>query len=1176
VEKDTKKDRKIRKRLGYTAIIVVGLVLLYTIAGFVVAPAIIKSYMPDIVAEHLNLQAGVDETRINPFLMTLTMRGLEVKDPTGEHLAGFKELFVDFQLASIFKRAYIFRDIRLTGPEGAVSILRDGRLNLAVLLDNLPDSSNTENNPSLDLPPVQVARIRIDQGRLKFSDRSRPTPFEAEVFPVQLNLDGFSTRENSQSSFDLAAQTDKGAAIKAKGQVAVTPLTAQGNLAVAGLDARRLWRYIQDQVNFEITDGRLDMAADFEVSAMDDELQAKLKGGTVGLMDFKLAEKGGTEPLIFVPSFSVAGAEIDLNAKQVSIEKVQTGDARFKSWISPEGTIQLANLLIPESPPLKKKSLTAKVDPTIDFNLQGWNIHIKDVALKNYGIYVEDRGLSPPVPLTFQPINLTVKNLSNRENAKATVAVDLKNDSGGKFEIMGEVGIKPIAARGGAYDVSVVDQVFQVTVADGNLKLSDFKLTEKGHANPLILLPSFSVAGAAFDLNRKGVTIQSVTSRDARFQSWLTKDGTFSLVSLFSQPQSTNVQKSALVEAVPTDIDVKDWTLRIADVAIDNYGFTVEDRGLSNPVSMTFQPINVRLKNLTNQAKERTKFAVHVKDEFGGTVAIDGEAGISPLFADYQLQVSQAAIKKLQPYLDDVAKIEVVSGTVDVNGRIRFAPTAGDTPQLSYRGGLRMNDFEVSSPLSEGGLMKLASFSINGLQADLEPNRLDISEILIDRLDGSLIIEPDGTLNVNRVIASVGSEGTDISQTLLGQLVQYLKFKIEGPLPVKVDTFRVENGAALFADHSISPHFEMEAQNMNGTMTGLSSDSASLVNVDIEGKIDHSASLKISGQLTPFSEKVYTDITMSLRDFEMTGLSPYAGKYAGYTLEKGRLSLALDYTLEENMVDGDNKILLQRLTLGQRTDSPDAVDLPIGLAVVLLKDRNGNIKFELPVRGNLDDPQFEVGSVLGNTMIKFVTGVVTSPFKALDGVLGALNTAELHQVAFEPGSSDLQSAQSKKLDNLVKLLNERPALRVEIKGKANSQADRKVLAEIVLEDRLRLLKAREIQDTGGRVPDDIGQMSLSRDERPRLILEAYRQKFGQTPDVLPGIDDVAAIEKELLEKISVNDSQLRGLARKRATQIKNHLVHGGKVDVKRIELLREKVDAAGQGPVTAVLSLSSG
>jgi hypothetical protein len=472
--------------------------------------------------------------------------------------------------------------------------------------------------------------------------------------------------------------------------------------------------------------------------------------------------------------------------------------------------------------------------------------------------------------------------------------------------------------------------------------------------------------------------------------------------------------------------------------------------------------------------------------------------------------------------------------------------------------------------------MKLASFSINGLQADLEPNRLDISEILIDRLDGSLIIEPDGTLNVNRVIASVGSEGTDISQTLLGQLVQYLKFKIEGPLPVKVDTFRVENGAALFADHSISPHFEMEAQNMNGTMTGLSSDSASLVNVDIDGKIDHSASLKISGQLTPFSEKVYTDITMSLRDFEMTGLSPYAGKYAGYTLEKGRLSLALDYTLEENMVDGDNKILLQRLTLGQRTDSPDAVDLPIELAVALLKDRNGNIKFELPVRGNLDDPQFEVGSVLGNTMIKFVTGVVTSPFKALDGVLGALNTAELHQVAFEPGSSDLQSAQSKKLDNLVKLLNERPALRVEIKGKANSQADRKVLAEIVLEDRLRLLKAREIQDTGGRVPDDIGQMSLSRDERPRLILEAYRQKFGQTPDVLPGIDDVAAIEKELLEKISVNDSQLRGLARKRATQIKNHLVHGGKVDVKRIELLREKVDAAGQGPVTAVLSLSSG
>jgi hypothetical protein len=1201
VEKEIKKDRKIRKRLGYTAIVVAGLVLLYAIAGFVAAPAIVKS-------DHLNLQAGVDEIRINPFLMTLTLRGLEVKDPAGEHLAGLKEVFVDFQLASIFERTFIFRDIHLTGPEGVVSILPDGRLNLVVLLENLPESSNSANNPSSDLPPVLVKRIQIDQGRLKFSDRSRPTPFEAEVFPARLNINAFSTRANSQSSFDFAAETDKGAAIRAKGQVGVTPLTAQGNLLVKGLDTRRLWRYIQDQVNFEITDGHLDMAADFEVGAVDDELRVKLQSGTVGLMDFKLAEKGGAEPLIFVPAFSIAGGKIDLNAKQVSIESVQTGDARFKSWISPEGTIQLANLFIPESSPPRKKSISAKVAPAVDFNLQGWNIHIKDVALENYGIYVEDRGLTPPLPLTFQPINLSVKNLTNQENAKATVAVDLKNDSGGKYEIKGEVGIKPLAARGnlaisglgarrlwryvqdqvnfeitdgrldlgGAYDVSVVDQVFQVTVTDGNLKLSDFKLTEKGHANPLILLPSFSVAGAELDLNRRRVAIQSVTSRDARFQSWLTKEGTFNLVSLLSPPQSADVQKSAIVSAVPIKVDVKDWTLRIADVAIDNYGFMVEDRGLSHPVTMTFQPINVRLNNLTSQAKERTKFAVDVKDDFGGRIVIDGEAGISPLFADYQLKVSQAAIKKLQPYLDDIAKIEVVSGTADVNGRIRYAPTAGDAPQLSYRGALRINDFEVASPLSEGELMKLASFSINGLQADLEPNRLDISEIVIDRLDGSLIVERDGTLNVNRVIASVGSEGTDISQTMLGQLVQYLKFKIEGPLPVKVDTFRVENGAALFADHSISPHFVMEAQNMNGTMTGLSSDSTSLVDVNIEGKIDHSASLKISGQVTPFSQKVYTDINMSLRDFEMVGLSPYAGKYAGYTLEKGRLSLALDYTLEENIVDGDNKILLQRLTLGQRTDSPDAVDLPIELAVALLKDRNGNIKFDLPVHGNIDDPQFSIGSVLGNTMIKFVTGVVTSPFKALDGVMSALNTADLHQVAFEPGSSDLQSAQSKKLDDLAKLLNERPALRVEIKGTADSQADRQVLAEIALEDRLRLLKAREIQDTGGRVPDDIGQLRLSRDERPRLIVEAYRQKFGQAPDVQPGTDDVAAIEKELLEEISVDDTKLRGLARKRATRIKNHLVQGGKVDVKRIDILREKVDAAGQSPVTAVLSLSAG
>ena len=135
----------------------------------------------------------------------------------------------------------------------------------------------------------------------------------------------------------------------------------------------------------------------------------------------------------------------------------------------------------------------------------------------------------------------------------------------------------------------------------------------------------------------------------------------------------------------------------------------------------------------------------------------------------------------------------------------------------------------------------------------------------------------------------------------------------------------------------------------------------------------------------------------------------------GYTVKKGQLSLALEYTLQADIIDGKNEILLQQLTLGQRTDSPDAISLPLDLAVALLKDSDGNIRIKVPVRGDINNPDFSVGNVLADTLIKFVTGIVSSPFKIVEGLAGAFTAADLERIYFAPGSSALKDDQVKKL-----------------------------------------------------------------------------------------------------------------------------------------------------------------
>lgn len=994
MEDQTENKNKKIKRLKYAAAIAAGLVILYGITGYFVIPPIIKSYMPKYMAENFKLNISITEIKVNPFSLALTLRGFEIKDPDDEHLAGFEALYINFQLSSIFRRTFTFGDIRLTGPEGIVKVLPDGKLNVIFLLETF-NASESENVQDSRLPPIFVKRLQIDQGRIKLSDLSRPTPYEVELYPIHLNLNDFSTHPDSDSPISFTATTGDGEVFHWEGRLAVNPLRAQGHFALSGLNARTLWKYARDLVRFEITDGWIDLTA--------------------------------------------------------------------------------------------------------------------------------------------------------------------------------------------AYEIDVGEKGFQAILENTNLKLHDLKISEKGGENTLISVPQLSVEGIKIDLLNRIAGINSIKSRDAKFLSWLSKDGTMLYLNLFSM-ENLEGQKGPVFQLLDEPgSDSKPWLLTVDEVSLTDYSVVYEDRKLAKPVRLTFQPINLTIKNLSNQKNSRHEFSLNLKDDMGGAVNISGVAGIDPVAADLTLQVSNAAIRKLQPYVDEVLKLDIVSGTADVNGRIRYTESGGKKAKLRYDGTYSIRDVEVRDKATKSVLTKLGSVAVKGIQFDLEPNRLNISEVVVDRPYANIVVEPDGSINVTNVVPAGGVDDAELSDSLLGRIVNTIKLKIKGPIPIDINTLRVENGTAQFKDRSLKPNAAMEVGDMTAMIKGLSSTQLKPADVQIEGKVGRHAPLNISGEFIPFGDKVYTDMKVSLKNFELTEVSPYSGKYAGYTLEKGKLSLSLEYTLEENVINGKNQILLQRLTLGQPTNSPDAVQLPIKLAVALLKDRNDNIDVDVEISGNIDDPQFNAGDMLAGTMIKFVNGVVSAPFKLLAGTVGSIGGAGkgLSQVAFDSGSETLHPEQAKKLDVIARALHERPALRLEIKGRADSRSDKIVLAEKALEEHLKRLRAQEMRAEGVTVPSDKSEIVLTDADLLRLVPRAYEESIGELPIASSsegeGPEAIGELEKKYLENVDIDESKLRQLARRRARVIKDYLISNGKIDKEKVSLEREKIEETAEGKATsALLSLSAG
>ena len=274
-------------------------------------------------------------------------------------------------------------------------------------------------------------------------------------------------------------------------------------------------------------------------------------------------------------------------------------------------------------------------------------------------------------------------------------------------------------------------------------------------------------------------------------------------------------------------------------------------------------------------------------------------------------------------------------------------------------------------------------------------------------------------------------------------------------MAITIDAINLQDGSANYADLWIQPHFAVGIQSLNGSILGLSSNPRSHAKVELKGKVDRYAPVHIWGETNPLAATTYSDIKMSFKGVELTSATPYSGHFAGYKIEKGKLSVDIDYKIENRQLTAAHKFVIDQLELGERVESPDAVQLPLKIAVALLKDRNGVIDIDLPVTGSLDDPQFRIGPLIWKAVLNLLTKIATAPFAMLGHLFGG--GEQMNYIDFHPGSAVLDPSEHDKLVALVKALKEKDKLELDVPVTFSPDVDRPGLATAHLNQRLLAL-----------------------------------------------------------------------------------------------------------------------
>ncbi|WP_199738594.1 DUF748 domain-containing protein [Pseudomonas amygdali] len=907
-----------------------------------------------------------------------------------------------------------------------------------------------------------------------------------------------------------------------------------------------------------------------------------------------------------------ANLQIDsLWTRALHLQRIELIKPKTELLFDKQGKLNLAQLFkLPASEPAKDEP------PGKPFPLR-----IDEIKLADGYVHFQDMRPSQPIEFLYDTLNFELKNLSTLPEDNADMTLVAAGPDGGQIDWVGRISLIPITSEGtlkvtdskmklwwpyvrDALPLALEDGVLNFSTAytlnlakETELKLTNVSASVAPFAlntpdgRPLVRLQGLDVSETSVDLAKQLVTVGKIRSQ--KLETWAAReaDGQLDWQKLFASqpgkpaaPQTPAVDDKAAEPAPTTDASAKasakpptqstPWQVLLRDVQLRNYMVHLADRVPQEPVALDVGPLNLDIQNFDSLNK--SPFTLKLDTGLGkqGNLTAAGDVNLNPLSAQLNVTTRDIDLRLAQAYISPFIRLEMRSGMLGSDLAVNLKST--EPLAFSVTGKAQVNQLHTLDTLKQRDFLKWQQLQLEGLDYQ-HGTGLSIAKVNMDQPYARFMINEDRTTNVDDLLIPQPDDKT-ASQPKTARTQP--KAKADNPLAIYVGEVNIMDGSANFADMTLTPNFATAVQQLNGRIGTIDNRKATPAPVDIQGKVDRYAPVTIKGSLNPFDPMASLDITTSFKRVELTNLTPYSGKFAGFRIRKGRLNLDLHYLITKGQLKAQNKVLVEQLQLGERVDSPDALDLPIRLAVALLKDTQGRISLELPIEGDLNNPQFSVMPIVWQTLRNLVLRAAQAPFKMLGGLVAGGSSEDLGSVSFAPGSSDLSAEAQSALDKLSVALKERPDLKLEIEGTSAASSDGPLIAQQRLEREYQYTYYKILQRRGDKVPARAGLIQVPEDEKAPMLEGIYRTRLKQQPPAewanLGKEQRANQMRAAVLKFWSSNEVLLRELGQGRASSIKDYLVDKGKLEDARVYFVDARLgQAQPDGKVISPLHLDS-
>jgi hypothetical protein len=1172
--------------LRITALVIVIFLVLLGLFGFFIAPGIVKNQLEKQLSAELDRPVTIGAIHVNPYTLRVEVDKLHIGERNGTSpFVDMDSIVVRASWASVFRMAPVLDELSLADPQ--IHITRTGpqQFNFTDIVQRF---ANKPAEPNASPTRFALSNISVHNGDISLDDKVLNATHRVDQLEIGIPFLANLPHDTDIFVQPLLAMQVDGSPLRIQGQTKPFADSHESviSFSLDHLDLAKYLGYVPEPLPANIPSGQLSGKLDLHFIETKPNQQLLLQG-QLQVDNFAMTTHDNA-PMLELAQGTATLDDVQPLLSRYHFGLIQLNQAALHYTKLPGNHTNFDALLGKGQAPAKPGT-----PPT--------DAQIATLSLQNGAFDYADRSGPKPAQLTLDSLRGTIRNLSTVSTQPG--AIDLSSGlAGGNLHVTGSlfmstdryngeismsgVGLQPLLAMAppmlnaqiasGTLDGDMHMQVdwsktLALTMDNSKLAANNFALEQRGRKP--VTWQALTAEINHLDLGSSVAQLGNVTFQGLKIDARRLKNGDIDLTGLMKSSPSHGKQSAS-----------PSWHWSIAHLGIDGSTFALTDPTLpSKNGHVVVNADKFGIDQLSDDMHKPIKLGL--AGGIGrGKFNVSGNLKPKPLDADLRIQATRLNVAPFASLVEVPLNVRLDSAVLSANGRARYRDRK-PSPLITYQGRMVLGRVKVLDKVTNEDFLSWNSLAATGMKLRMGEGapQVDIGGLSLDDFYARVIINANGRLNVQDVVSNPAQAPVSVTRAENGPApaasantpppaptpapaagtsatLASASTTAAPPPQIHIGQVTLANGNLNYTDNFIKPNYTANITQLAGKIGAFGTDTSEKpADVTLQGSLDNNSPVSINGTINPLTPVAFLDIKADASDVELTHLTPYSGKYAGYPIIKGRLTMDVHYQLDQGKLNADNHIMLNQLTFGDRMQGPGISHLPVKLAVALLKDSNGNIDIHVPVSGSLNDPRFSLGGVIWQAFVNLIKRAVTAPFRLLASAMGG-GQQDLGYVEFTPGSDVLDKPADDRLAKIIDILNKKPALKLDITGRVDPALDENGLRTVMVDQAVQKEEADDI----GTAAAKAAPVKPGTDDYNKYLAKAYKHADFKKPRDFIGLtkSQPPDVMTKLMEaNVNVDQDALRHLAERRADAVRQYM--HGKIDDSRVFVLAPKLDAKG-------------